>query len=115
MALRSGPALATMDMIDITVYGKGGHGAAPHNTIDPIVLSAQLVESFQTIVSREINPLEPALVTVGSVHGGTVHNIIPDFVKMQLTVRSFSMDVRNHIVDALKRKCDINTYSFIFL
>ncbi|WP_236974110.1 amidohydrolase [Membranihabitans maritimus] len=103
---KSGPVLASVDMIDITVHGQGGHGAAPHTTIDPIVLSAQLIESFQTIVSRENNPFDPAVVTVGSIHGGKVHNVIPDEVKLQLTIRSYSTEVRNKIISALERKCN---------
>ncbi|MEM6841261.1 MAG: amidohydrolase [Bacteroidota bacterium] len=100
---RAGAFMASVDMVDITVYGEGGHGAAPHTTKDPIVLAAQMINSFQTIVSREINPINPAVVTVGSIHGGTVHNIIPDEVKLQLTVRSYSPQVRNRIIRALKR------------
>lgn len=102
---RSGPLLASVDMIDIEVYGEGGHGAAPHTTKDPVVLSAQLIESFQTIVSREINPQEPAVVTVGSIRGGTVHNVIPDKVHLQLTVRSYSNEVRDQIIEGIKRRC----------
>lgn len=102
---RIGPMLASVDMIDITVYGEGGHGAAPHTTKDPVVLSAQLIESFQTIVSREINPQEPAVVTVGAVNGGTVHNVIPDRVHLQLTVRSYSNAVRDQIIEGIRRRC----------
>jgi amidohydrolase len=99
-----GPFMASVDMVNITVKGIGGHGAAPHQTIDPIVLSAQMIMAFQTIVSREINPLESAVVTVGSIHGGSVHNIIPDEVKLQLTVRSYSPQVRAQILSSLERK-----------
>lgn len=99
----AGPALASTDMIDITVYGKGGHGAYPHLTIDPIVLASRMVVDFQTIVSREIAPTEPAVVTVGSFHGGSKHNIIPSVVKMELTVRAYSDEVRNQILAALER------------
>ena len=80
--------------------GKGGHGAAPHTTIDPIVLAARIVLDLQTIVSRETNPTDPAVVTVGSIHGGTKHNIIPDEVKLQLTVRTTKDDVRKHVLKA---------------
>src|SRR5580692_5770537 len=76
-----GLAMANVDSVDIVVKGKGGHGAAPHTTIDPIVLAARMILDFQTIVSREINPTDPAVVTVGSIHGGTKHNIIPNEVK----------------------------------
>lgn len=100
---REGPFMASVDMMDITVFGVGGHGAAPHTTIDPVVLSAHMVLAFQNIVSREINPIDPAVVTVGSIHGGTVHNIIPDQVSLQLTLRSYSEDVRNHTIASIKR------------
>ncbi|MFA7493486.1 MAG: amidohydrolase [Proteiniphilum sp.] len=103
LGYREGAFLASVDMMDLTVFGEGGHGAAPHTTKDPIVLSAQMILDFQTIVSREINPLEPAVVTVGSIHGGTVHNIIPDEVTMQLTLRSYSEDVRNQIIASIHR------------
>jgi hippurate hydrolase len=99
----SGYALASVDMVDITVYGEGGHGAYPHTTIDPIVLASRMVLGFQTIVSREISPTEPAVVTVGSIHGGTKHNIISSEVKLQLTLRSYSDDVRRHTIEALER------------
>jgi amidohydrolase len=98
-----GPALASTDMIDISVYGKGGHGAYPHLSIDPIVLAARMIVDFQTIVSREIAPTDPAVVTVGSIHAGSKHNIIPAEVKMELTVRAYSEEVRQHILSALSR------------
>jgi hippurate hydrolase len=96
-------ALANVDMVNITVFGEGGHGAYPHTTKDPIVLASQMVLAFQTIVSREISPTEAAVVTVGAFHGGTKHNIIPDQVELQLTLRSYSDEVRNHTLSALKR------------
>jgi len=95
--------LANVDAVDITVHGVGGHGAWPHKTRDPIVLAAQTIMVLQTIVSRETDPLESAVVTVGSIHGGTKHNIIPDDVKLQLTVRSFSDQVRANTLAAIKR------------
>jgi hippurate hydrolase len=95
--------LANVDSVDITLRGSGGHGAWPHKTKDPIVLAAQTIMVLQTIVSRETDPLESAVVTVGSIHGGTKHNIIPDDVKLQLTVRSFSDPVRAHTLDAIRR------------
>lgn len=101
----SGFAAANSDSVDITVFGKGGHGAAPEATVDPIVLAARIVLSLQTIVSRELNPLNPAVVTVGSIHGGTKNNIIPDTVKLQLTVRSYKGEVREHILSAIERIC----------
>ena len=83
--------------------GKGGHGAAPHTTIDPIVLAARIILDLQTIVSRETNPLDPCVVTVGSIHGGTKHNIIPNEVKLQLTVRTTKDAVRKHMLEAIER------------
>lgn len=100
---REGYALASADSVDITVYGSGGHGAYPHRTKDPIVIAAQLVLALQTIVSREISPLEPAVVTVGSFHAGTKHNIIPDQAHLQLTVRAYNPQVREHILEAIRR------------
>jgi amidohydrolase len=98
-----GYAMANVDSVDITLYGKGGHGAFPHATVDPIVLAARTVMALQTIVSREKSPLEPAVITVGSIHGGTQHNIIPDQVKLQLTVRSFKPEVRKQLLTAIER------------
>ncbi|HUR53874.1 MAG TPA: amidohydrolase [Gemmataceae bacterium] len=98
-----GLALANSDTVDITVKGKGGHGAAPHQTIDPVVLAARIILDLQTIVSREVNPLDPAVVTVGSIHGGTKHNIIPNEVKLQLTVRTTKTEVRDHVLKAIDR------------
>jgi hippurate hydrolase len=103
IAAVSGYALANVDSVDITIYGKGGHGAFPHKTVDPIVIAARTVIAFQTIVGRENNPFDPAVVTVGSIHGGTKHNIIPDEVKLQLTVRSYKDDVRKHLLEAIAR------------
>ncbi|MBY0524481.1 MAG: amidohydrolase [Gemmataceae bacterium] len=98
-----GLALANVDSVDITVKGKGGHGAAPHTAVDPIVLAAKIVLDLQTIVSREMNPLDPAVVTVGSIHGGTKHNIIPAEVKLQVTVRTTKDSTRKHVLDSIDR------------
>lgn len=98
-----GAIFAGVSSVDIQVMGVGGHGAMPHTTIDPIVLAARIILDIQTIVSREINPIHPAVVTVGSIHGGIKYNIIPDKVDLQLTVRFFSDDTYNHILSALKR------------
>jgi hippurate hydrolase len=98
-----GLAMANVDMLDITVLGRGGHGAAPHTTIDPIVLAARIIMDLQTIVSRETNPTDPVVVTVGSIHGGTKHNIIPNEVRLQLTVRTTTDAVRKHTLDAITR------------
>ena len=94
-----------MDTADITVRGIGGHGAYPHATKDPVVLAARIVVALQTIVSRETRPVDPAVVTVGSIHGGTKHNVIPDEVKLQLTLRSYSPAVRAHMIEAVRRIC----------
>ena len=99
----SGFAMANVDSVDITVRGVGGHGSQPQSTKDPIVLAAQIVLALQTIVSRGIHPLNPAVVTVGSIHGGTKHNIIPDEVHLQLTIRSYSDEVREKLIAAIKR------------
>jgi hippurate hydrolase len=101
---RAGYALANVDSVDVVMHGRGGHGAAPHTVIDPIVLAAQFIVSLQTVVSREMNPIEPAVVTVGSIHGGTKHNVIPDSCKMQLTVRSYSPQVRERLLEGIGRK-----------
>ena len=103
LGFTSGFAMANVDSVDITVRGVGGHGSQPQSAKDPIVLAAQIVLALQTIVSREIHPLEPAVVTVGSIHGGTKHNIIPDEVHLQLTLRSYSDDVRAKLIAAIRR------------
>jgi hippurate hydrolase len=102
---RSGYALANVDSVDITVRGMGGHGAYPHATKDPIVLAAQIILALQTISSRVISPLDPVVVTVGSIHGGTKHNIIPDEVHLQLTIRSYKPDVRSQVLASIRRIC----------
>ena len=99
-------ALANVDMMDITVYGRGGHGAYPHTTIDPVTLASRMVVALQTVVSREISPLEPAVVTVGAIHGGTKGNVIPDQVELQLTLRSYTDEVRQAVIDKIKRICN---------
>ena len=95
---------AAVSNLDITVYGKGGHGAFPQNAVDPVVLAARIVLGLQTIVSRENNPTDPAVITVGSVHGGSAWNIIPDQVKLQLTVRAFNPEVHKHLLNAIARQ-----------
>ncbi len=98
-----GPAFANVDSVDIVVHGIGGHGAYPQFTKDPVMLAAQIVVDLQTLVSRTISPLDPGVVTVGSIHGGTKHNIISDEVKLQLTVRSYTDEVRKTLLDGIKR------------
>src|SRR6266702_3619444 len=101
IGVTEGYTYANVDSVDIIVRGVGGHGAYPHKTKDPIVLAAQMINAWQTIASRENNPLDPIVVTVGSIHGGTKHNIIPDEVKMQLTVRTYKSDVRDRVLKAI--------------
>jgi len=96
-----GYTYANVDSVDVTVRGIGGHGAYPHKTKDPIVLAAEMINAWQTIASRENNPLDPIVVTVGSIHGGTKHNIIPDEAKMQLTVRTYKSEVRDRVLKAI--------------
>ena len=99
----SGPRQAAADTVDIEVHGIGGHGAAPHLTKDPIVLASTIVLALQTLTSRTKDPFDPAVVTVGSIHGGTKHNIIGTSVHMQLTVRTFSDENRKLMLDGIKR------------
>src|SRR5207248_6972631 len=94
---------ANVDSVDVTVRGVGGHGGYPHKTKDPIVLAAEMINAWQTIASRENNPLDPIVVTVGSIHGGTKRNIIPDEVTLQLTIRTFREEVRQHILASIER------------
>ncbi|MGB8341103.1 MAG: amidohydrolase [Chthoniobacterales bacterium] len=96
-----GYTYANVDSVDVTVHGVGGHGAYPHKTKDPIVLSAEIINMWQTIASREVNPIDPVVITVGSIHGGTKHNIISDEVKMQLTVRTYKKEVRDQVLGAI--------------
>ena len=98
-----GYALANVDSVDITVKGVGGHGAYPHTTRDPIVLASAIVMKLQTVVSRNSSPLDPAVITVGSFHAGAKHNIISDEAKLQLTVRSYSDESRQLLLDGIRR------------
>lgn len=98
-----GYAMAAVDSVDIVVKGVGGHGAAPATTKDPIVLAARIVTTLQTLAAREIDPQDAVVVTVGSIHGGTKHNIIPSEVKLQLTVRSYSPETRTKLLDGIRR------------
>jgi amidohydrolase len=98
-----GYALAAVNSVDITIRGVGGHGAYPHTTKDPVVIAAQVVLALQTIVSRENSPFDPAVVTVGSINGGSKHNIIPDDVRLQLTVRTYKEEVRRRVLASIER------------
>src|SRR5258705_3379622 len=99
----AGPILSNSDGVTIRIFGRGGHGARPETTVDPVVIAARTVLALQTIVSREISPFDAAVITVGAIHGGTKRNIIPDEVRLDLTVRSFTDPVRQHLLSAIER------------
>ena len=96
-------ALANLDSVDVTFYGKGGHGAAPQLTVDPVLMAARAVVTLQSIVAREINPMDPAVITVGTFHAGTKRNIIPDEAKIELTVRSYKPEVQKKLLAGIVR------------
>ena len=100
---RPGDFMAATDSVNLTIRGMGGHGAAPHTTKDPVVLAAETILALQTIISRERPPLKPAVVTVGKIEGGTKRNIIPDEVKLYLTVRTFDADVQRRTLESIQR------------
>jgi hippurate hydrolase len=104
VAIKGGPLLAGSTSLTVTMRGIGGHGSAPQAGKDPIVLAAEFVLVAQTIVSRQIDPQDPAVLTVGTIHGGTKNNIIPDEVTMGLTLRAYSPEVRDHIIEAIRRE-----------
>lgn len=118
LGFREGPFYASSDSVEIEVLGVGGHGSAPHDAVDPIYTAANFITSVQQIVSRHVDPLEPAVVTIGAIHGGTIHNVIPRTVRMLGTVRAFSEDVRNampeRIERVLKSCCDAMGASYEF-
>ncbi|MEO6913196.1 MAG: amidohydrolase [Candidatus Baltobacteraceae bacterium] len=103
LGFRDGPFYASSDSIEIEVLGRGGHGSAPHDAVDPIYTAANFVTSVQQVVSRQIDPLEPAVVTIGAFNGGTIHNVIPRTVKMLGTVRAFDDDVRKAMPERIER------------
>jgi hippurate hydrolase len=98
--------MANTESIDIKIFGQGAHGASPHMSIDPVVAASLIVMELQTIVSRNIDPIDDAVITVGSIKGGTKHNIIPDEVNLQLTVRTYKDEVRKLIHKRIKEICD---------
>ncbi len=120
LGFRDGPMYASSDSIEIEVCGVGGHGAAPHDAVDPIYAAASFVTSVQQVVSRQIDPLEPAVVTIGAIHGGTIHNVIPRTCRMMGTVRAFSETVRATMAERIERVlhacCDASgaTYDFTY-
>lgn len=121
LGFREGPMYASSDSIEISVNGVGGHGSAPHDAVDPIYAAANFITLVQQVVSRHVDPLQPAVVTVGSIHAGTIHNVIPRACRMLGTVRTFSDDVRNAMPERIERVlracCDASgaTYDFEYL
>ncbi|HTD33252.1 MAG TPA: amidohydrolase [Candidatus Elarobacter sp.] len=121
VGVREGAFYASSDSIEITIEGKGGHGAAPHLSIDPVYVASQFVVAVQQIVSRNIDPIEPAVVTIGAIHGGTTHNVIPSRVTLMGTVRAFDADVRAKMAERIERVlrgiCESSgaTYAFEYL
>ena len=121
LGFRAGPFYASSDSIEIRIEGKGGHGAAPHLSIDPILVAAEFVASVQKVVSRQIDPIEPAVVTIGAIHGGTTHNVIPSAVTLMGTVRAFDAGVRERMAERIERVlrgvCEASgaTYEFEYL
>lgn len=121
LGFREGPFYASSDSIEIRIDGFGGHGAAPHLSIDPILVAAEFVASVQKVVSRQVDPMEPAVVTIGSFHGGTTHNVIPSSVTLLGTVRAFDRGVRERMAERIERVlkgvCDASgaTYAFEYL
>jgi hippurate hydrolase len=112
VGISPGWSAANVDSVDITLFGRGGHGARPHQAVDPIVAGAHLVTSLQTLVSRRIRAIDPAVVTVGSFHGGSKHNVIPDEVHLQLTVRSYSDEVRAQLLDGIRQLAEDTCRTF---
>ncbi len=102
IAVAAGPTMAAADMFFLTIQGRGGHGARPHGTVDPIVVGAQIVTALQTIVSRERDPLTPAVITVGAFLAGSAPNVIPDTATLRGTVRSFSAEERQRLADRIR-------------
>ena len=121
VGFREGAFYASSDSIEITVEGKGGHGASPHQTVDPVYVASQFVVAVQQIVSRNIDPIEPAVVTIGAINGGTTHNVIPSRVKLLGTVRAFDAGVRAKMADRIERVlrgiCESSgaTYAFEYI
>ncbi len=103
LLVKGGPVYSSSDSVDLIVRGVGAHGASPHKGIDPVLVAAQIVVSLQSLVSRTLSPLDAGVVTVGSIHGGIKHNIIPDEVKLELTVRSDKPEVREQLLEGIER------------
>lgn len=107
VATRPGPMLASADMFEVVIHGSGGHAARPQSALDPIVLSAHVVQAIHQVVSRRLDPLEPGVITIGTIHGGTVNNVIPDTVKLTGTIRAFSERAREVLRNECRRACTI--------
>jgi IAA-amino acid hydrolase len=107
VATRPGPMMAAADMFEIVVIGSGGHAARPQNTIDPIALSAHVINAVHQIVSRRLDPTQPGVITIGTIQGGTANNVIPDRVTMTGTIRSFTPEVRTLLQDELMRAAGV--------
>ncbi|ANV27101.1 M20 aminoacylase family protein [Agrobacterium pusense] len=107
-----GPAMASVDKAKVRIVGRGGHGAAPHETVDPVLASASFVTALQSIVSRNVDPREMAVLTVGSIHGGTASNVIPESVELQITARAFSPLVRDRLEERLPALAKAQAESF---
>lgn len=103
LGIAAGPVMAASEILAIRIHGKGGHGAAPHTTIDPVLAAAQVVNSLQGIVSRNVPPLQSAVISVTMIHGGEAFNVIPQVVDMQGTIRTFEPDVRSRVLDRIKQ------------
>ncbi|MFB9981326.1 M20 aminoacylase family protein [Mesorhizobium kowhaii] len=108
----TGPAMASVDLAIIRIVGKGGHGAKPHQTVDPVIASASLVLALQTIVSRNLDPLETAVITVGTINGGVAANVIPESVELKITVRTFNERVREQIKGRIIALADLHAQSY---
>lgn len=104
--------MASVDKATIVIYGKGGHGARPESAIDPVIVASSIVMALQTIVSRNVPPLQSAIISTGSIHGGEAFNIIPDSVTISLTVRSFSADIQNLVEERIKQIVEAQAKSF---
>jgi hippurate hydrolase len=103
VGISAGPASAASNAVDVTFHGRGGHGAMPQRTVDPVLMAARAVVTLQGIVSREVNPFDAAVVTVGTIHAGTKRNIVPDDAKLELTVRSYRPEVQKQLLAAIER------------
>jgi amidohydrolase len=118
LGFREGPFYASSDSLEIRIDGHGGHGAAPHLSVDPILVAAEFIASVQKVVSRQVDPMEPAVVTIGAIHGGTTHNVIPSSVTMLGTVRAFDHGVREKMAERIERVlrgvCDASGASYAF-